>query len=228
MTIGTGILVSTILLIIYFVSKERKWKVIGKFILLLLFFAGTVAAAIWGYSLYDTRVQVLNSLSGVKLGMSEVNVTLLKGPPDSVVGEDNDNVRKVLVYEEFDDINYYVIIDGESGSLIVTHICSRDYADKVFGLGKHSTEAAIVEKLGSPDFTSIESSGTKKIISYPEWNIAFEIKKGSATQVCVFSKSRMSYKTEHPNTYCPPDDPLGLYEGNESCTSKEEDIGTKK
>ncbi len=87
MTIGDGIFWSTVLILlsaaIYQISIRKKWKLVGKMVALLLLFGVVGGAAIWGWYSYNNRPSPVAELNGIRLGMSPVEVKLVKGPPSN-------------------------------------------------------------------------------------------------------------------------------------------------
>lgn len=86
----------------------------------------------------------------------------------------------------------------ENDKLVVTRICSSSYRDDVLDLGVYDSERKIINKLGEPITTSINSKGLAKVINYPQWNIAFELEKEKVTNTCIFSSEEgISYINEY-------------------------------
>lgn len=202
MTIGEGIFWSTIVIVVFvsivLLSKYGKWKIFFKCFSVLLGLGGVISLGVWAFSKYENRPQKMNSLNGIHLGMSLVDVTLAKGKPDDESDFDPtpDGFRKFLLYGNFQDSYTYAILRGPKESMIVTDVCDKGGYGRVLGFSKFSSEQSIVEKLGEPSNISINEKGTEKILSFEQWNAAFEIAKGSVVKVCVTSWPQMRYSKE--------------------------------
>lgn len=202
MTIGEGIFWSTIVIVMFvsivLLSKYGKWKTFFKCFSVLLGLGGAISLGVWGFLQYENRPQKMDSLNGIHLGMSEVDVTLAKGEPDdqSEFDPTPDGFRKFLLYGNFKESYTYAILRGSKESMIVTDVCDKGGYGRVLGFSKYSSEKSLIEKLGEPSNISINDKGTEKILSFEQWNAAFEIAKGSVIKVCVTSRPQMRYSTE--------------------------------
>lgn len=196
MTIGTAIFLSTTLLVVAFaihqISKHGKWMAISKW---AAGFSAVVALAVIGFvqwDSYDRRPQPPqpeDTLHGVRLGMSAVDVKLAKGLPEFV--SDDGHLwnfhpdRELTVAVMFDD--------SPPESKVVKAVCADTSRSIVLGVTSFDSEDAIVRRLGSPSSTSIAGSGLSKYISYKSYNAAFELEKGRVKEVCITSEGAMTY-----------------------------------
>ena len=203
MTIGEGILWSTLILVafasILLLTKHKRWRAFFKGFGIFVVVCALIAIAIWAYYKYEERPQLMTSLNGINLGMKEVDITLTKGKPDEVskIEPATDGFKKWLVYKSYDDSYTYVILRGPKDSMVATNICDSGGYGRVLGFGKYSSEKDIVKKLGEPSNISINEEGTEKILSYPKWNAAFEFEKGNVKTVCVTDRPNVRYSTEY-------------------------------
>ena len=203
MTVGEGILWSTVLVLsftsIVLLTKHKRWRTFWKAVALFLILGSVVGVVIWLYLQYQDRPQVMASLNGINLGMSEVEITLAKGEPDQISELDplDDGFRKFLLYKGSLNDYTYAILRGPEGAMSVTAICDKGGYGKVLGFGDYTSEKRLVEKLGAPASTSINKEGTEKLLTYPQWNAAFEIAKGSVIKVCVTSREEVRYSEEY-------------------------------
>lgn len=203
MSVGDGIFWSTIIIVVFIgiilISKAHKWGTFLKVLGVLIILSLLALASFWLYTKYENRPQVVSSLNGVSLGMSEIEVTLAKGKPNEF-SESNESKKltKGLKYNGYTDSYTLVLLDGPTkNSYVVNTICDNRGYGKVLGLGNYSSEKDIYEKLGKPSYISIYKDGTLKLITYPEWNVAFEISKGQVDEVCVTSRSEFRYNEEY-------------------------------
>ena len=208
MSIGEGILWSTIIIIVFvsiiLITKNRRWMTFLKVFMALVIVGAVIGLAIWLYQKYEARPQVVTELSGISLGMREVDVTLIKGKPDKTIDARNrgeDDSRKILLYKLYGGDRIVVVLDGPEDQRVVNVICVRGGYEGVLGFNSYSYEKEIVETLGEPKTVSIDSAGTDKMISYPRWNAAFEITKGKVLEVCITDKDNgLVYTQEYSNT----------------------------
>lgn len=202
MTIGEGIFWSTIVAVLFasilLLTKHKKWKAFRKVAGGIVALALVSGASIWAYLRYEDRPQEAFELNGVQLGMSEVEITLAKGAPDDVSELEPipDGFRKILLYNGYESFTY-VILRGPEQSMIAVDICDKGGFGRVQGFGEFSSEESILKKLGRPDFTSVNEQGTAKLLTYSQWNAAYELEKGSVVRVCVTSQPQMKYATEY-------------------------------
>jgi len=156
MTVGDGIFWSTIILVIFasvvLITKSKRWKAFFKVFAIAVMLGIVVGVGFWGYAKYENRPQVMSSLNGIQLGMSEVDVTLQKGEPDQILELDPtpDGIRKFLLFKGSSDSYTYAILRGKKDAMIVTDVCDKGGYGRVLGFGEYSSEEAIIEKLGKP------------------------------------------------------------------------------
>lgn len=211
MTIGEGIFWSTVIIVafasIVLLTKYKRWRAFFKVLAVIVAVGAALGISGWLYYQYDNRPQIVTTLNGISLGMSEVDVTLQKGKPDQVSELDpiEDGYRKFLLYKGFSDAYTYTILRGQKESMVVTDICDKGGYGRVLGFGEYSSEEDVVEKLGKPSNVSVNEKGTEKILSYQKWNAAFEVAQGAVTKVCVTNQPAMRYSIE----YGEPSEPAG-------------------
>ena len=205
MTLGTGIVVSTCLVLafiaIYLVSKHHKWKLVFKLLGGLIVIGAIAGVGIWFYLEQENKPKVATELAGIKLGMPLVDITLSKGKPDVTSdleeSEETDNFfTQTLEYKNSSDSTLYIYLNGMKDSLKVFRICDFNSSSRVLDFNKYSYEEKIVEKLGNPSAVSIQADGNRKVISYPQWHAAFEIEKGKVITACV-TKNVITYIDEY-------------------------------
>ncbi len=164
---------------------------------MLILFIGIVSGAIWGYFEYENQLALATELNGIELGMTELEITLAKGAPTRKLDTNDNDDRKYLIYGKALTTATVAILKEHEGKFRVTDICDRGGYGDVLGFNIFSTEDAIVSKLGEPSSTSINETGTSKIINYPKWNAAFEIAQHRVVKTCVTSRVERRYATEY-------------------------------
>jgi hypothetical protein len=217
MTLGSGILWSTILVLlavtIYLVSVRNKWKTVAKLFGVLILGAAFIGGATWGWYAYQNRPQVVTELGGIRLGMTQLDVKLLKGAPTtaSEIEEQKDHSEDdegkkgqrfklswLFGGDESSGTSLKIVFYGATrDDLRVAIVCETGGYSTPLGLGRFSSEEDIVKRLGSPSTESIDSQGLRKVISYRQWKTAYEIEKGSVEAVCVAASGRVRYSDEY-------------------------------
>jgi len=238
MTLGEGIFWSTVLILVAFflyqVSVKRKWKTVGKVFAILVLVGALIGGGFWGWNVYESRPRIMGELGGVRLGMSPVEVKLLKGVAtqgDEVVelekmttftpkqlriieevrarmardkqGERDDDkkFKMTWVYKQSEYSDEHLIIrftGDEQNALRTSTICESGGYNRIFGLNTYYLyEESVIKKLGTPSHESISSDGLKKMISYEQWKVAFEIEKNHVISWCVTESGKMTYTNEY-------------------------------
>ncbi|MDP1568787.1 MAG: hypothetical protein Q8L86_02185 [Vicinamibacterales bacterium] len=207
MSVGSGIFFSTVLVLlvvgVYHVTTRRKWALVGKVCAGVVLLLATVVAGGWAWSSYKARPVVVEELEGVRLGMTTVEVKLLKGAPnnDATASPETRDGKSSLFWwfkESHSDKALTVLFTGPSpDALAAVIVCDQTGSSRVFGLGRYSSEADITAKLGQPTRASISSDGLAKLVSYNRWNVAFGMAKGSVTEVCISSTGAVVFTDEH-------------------------------
>ena len=203
MTLGTGLVWSTILILvgssIYQISIRKKWRLIGKIFAAVTLVIGIVAAGIWGYVYWQQQPYIVTELNSVELGMTPVEVTLTKGRPAIVLDENKYQHVWGFKRYEFSDIDTVVIFRGnDPTTMSASAICARhDNYSKLLGIGNYHTENDIIAKFGEPTHISINDKGTSKYISYKQWNVAYEITQNRVSEQCISSTGKMTYRHEY-------------------------------
>lgn len=206
MTLGSGIFVSTLLLVLVFAlwqaTKHRKWKTIGKAAAVLIAAAIVIAMASWGWYVYANRPQVQRELEGIALGATQLDVQLMKGKPTRELTTEagSKDVRWIFFDnpEREDEYTFVLFREDESThALNVSIVCRHAVYLSLLGFGSYTKEPAIVAKLGEPTNTSIRADGLAKTISFNQWKTSFEFEKGSMTGVCISDSGKVRYSDEH-------------------------------
>lgn len=199
MSLGAGILWSTIILVtfasVYLISRAKKWLLVGKIFALIVVVSAAVYLGTWAWRNYKDRPQTVSELGGVSIGMKPVEIKLALGEPSyDTTAQASD--RREMVFSK-NSGKLFVIFEIVDGNELAKIICSTDYRDEVFGLGKYDTEKRILRKLGTPVATSVNASGLGKMISYPKWKVSFEVEKGAVTSVCISKDGTVNFVDEY-------------------------------
>ncbi len=181
-----------------FVTQKKKWRLVGKIIGGLVVLCIAIGLAIWGWNAYKGRPQPVDALGSISLGMTPVEVTLALGEPNNTNPNDVSDGHRRYLYMEYGTLEYFIkFSDAASSSEHVQAVCSGDYNNGVFGLSKYSSQKDVIKKLGNPISQSIHKDELRKMISYPEWKVSYEIEKGDVVSVCVSENGDMQYLEEY-------------------------------
>ena len=199
MSTGESLIIIVILLGlgfgIYKIHQKKKWKLVGKFASVIIGIILLISAGFYINNVYKNRPQEVSSLAGISLGMKKVDVTVKKGKPD--LENMNKEGETTLYYKGYSGIIKNVIsLDSKNE---VYRICSFEYSDEVFGLGVYDSLENIIKKLDEPQGKSINKDGTKMILTYPQYNVAFQIYEGNIDMTCVTTQEKISFFEEYLN-----------------------------
>jgi hypothetical protein len=210
MTLGTGVVLSTLLIIaavgIYQISVRGKWKIVGRVVGILLLCIGVLAGIGWGWYSYANRPSAAQELEGVRLGMTPVQVTLARGEPTkkSETAKDKDGeIRVGWTYQDTgttDEWTLVMFFGRSENELKASIVCRRGGYTTLHGLGRFNSEGDVLNKLGQPTNESIHKSGLSKIISFASLKTAYTITKGQVSEVCVTDTGAVTYADEYAST----------------------------
>lgn len=203
MTIGTGIFLSTILVLIalgvYRISKAGMWRIVGKWVAGAVFLCVLAAVGLWGWNEYQGRPQAVDSLDGVRLGMSQLDLKLAKGKAEELL-DDHGKPANMWLYKPSQNSSTALTVHftGDNPEdLRVAIVCEEGGYSKLLGLGRFNSEADVVGKLGTPSSSSIHAGGLNKMISYSAYKVAYHIEKGAVKEVCITSTGKLAFTEEY-------------------------------
>ena len=170
-------------------SSKRYTPRTSKILAGLVVLSFLVAIAIF---LTYERFWPVHQLEGLRLGMSEVDVTLALGKrPDAVKASAYGN-RRELVFSGGPELHF-----ASSGTASALYrICSSGppYELEIYD---DTTEKEILRRFGAPSFVSVSNDGTTKISSFERSNLAFEFRQDKILKACVSSKMPVRYGDEY-------------------------------
>jgi hypothetical protein len=189
----TILILSGIGFLFYKIHQKKKWKLLGKIILTIFVISLLISAGFYFYNRYENRPQEVNSLADISIGMKKVDVTIKKGKPDTEHVSEEGVLS--LYYKDYSGtIKMFLNINSDNE---VYRICSFQSSDNVLGLGKWDSLEEVIKKLGEPQEKSINKEGTSMIITYPQYNVAFEIIEGNVNMTCVTTQEKMGFTEEY-------------------------------
>ena len=202
MTLGSALILITFILLtvagVYYVTKHKRWRLIGKIAVVILLIAILIGLGTWGWYQYQDRPQVVNSVGDVSLGMTPVEVTLAIGKPKvNLEGAEEDTDLRYIYLNYSDEIDYFVRFSNESDEYRAVVICSSNYLREILGFSKYDSESKVIKKLGEPTSISVREDGLEKMISYKQWKAAFGIEQGDVETVCATESGEVKYIKEN-------------------------------
>lgn len=205
MTLGSGIFWSTVLILVVLgvrlISAKKKWRLVSKIVGGLILAIAAVVAGLNRWDAYQKRPRVVDELAGVRLGMTPVEVKLAKGAPDQQEDQPGDKgdlgQRWLFGTREYDEKLGVLFYGKSEDSLRVSIVCLRDSYRELLGIGRFSSEADLISKLGQPSGTSIAKDGLQKLVSFERWKVAYEIAKGQVSQICISETGSVSFVDEY-------------------------------
>jgi hypothetical protein len=203
MTIGTGIFLSTLLVIaavaVRMISLHRKWKLVGRVAAVLLAVCIVLGGIVylWQYirSLPPAPSEA-TELAKVRLGMTPTDVTLMLGEPDEKTEPTIQNGEVRFQFNYTSPEVHVTFYGTDKYHAMVSIVCASDPSTKLLGFDSSSTEDLIIRRLGKPSTVSIARNGLSKIDSYSKWKAAFVLSKATVVQMCATSSGRVVFGEE--------------------------------
>lgn len=197
MSLGDGIALSTALIVIalgiYYFTERQKWTTIGKLFGVAALFFATISVCFWVYEKFESRPKVMTEFSGVFLGMTPEDVTVVRGEP-IFRGDGLEHGFFMFAYRinserYFDDTLFFE--PNDLGDLHLTMICDKRFP-RIFGIDGDSTQKDLVRRLGTPSNEKIDNDGLEKRVAYDSWNVEFTIRRNYIAEVCIKSFAGLS------------------------------------
>ena len=198
MSVGAGIVWSTLLILlaigVWRVADNRKRKLLGRAVACLMVMSGLMSLATDGWSKpKKSRPQAPTELAGVRLGMTPAEVTVALGKPTTEEGPSESDAgetrRAALRYSyTIPNDNEYaleIVFYTDANGLRADIVCELGGYSSALGFNNGARELGVVRKLGRPDITSISADRRAKLISYPQWKVAYLVKRSKVNGVCI-------------------------------------------
>jgi len=185
MTIGTGIFLSTFLVVIlalYGITKDRwSWKkIITRTILLFVSIGVISGAGFWGYNKHQSRAILQTGFAGIKLSDSKADVLLKRGKPEDMLQANEVEYPVIFFYPDVEvKINNNKVINISQSDTDIHH-------RKVSGLGIGSAYNEIIDKFGKPTSTHISEDNLRETLEYENYNLTFAMEKKTVVTIQVF------------------------------------------
>lgn len=172
-------------------ARKSVWKLILKILFIIILIPIVISVLVLSYQWYQDLPRKTDQLGTISIGMKTVDVTLKLGKPDDETTNDAGTLG--YTYKDYSGINYFIAFDENKS---VRRICTQNSYSEIMGLGVYDSKDTIIRKLGQPSSVSISSDGTRELISFSQYQVAFEIEKGSVKLACV-STTEMKYVDEY-------------------------------
>jgi hypothetical protein len=218
MSTGEGIVASTALLIATFfiwqITLHQKWKIVGKWVAITTATGLLVGTGLWQWKSRYGHVQASaisqlpeaqTELGDIRLNSTQLDLKLKKGKPNQISESTENDGRAAWKYSSRfrDDPELTVIFDKDNeakNQSLVAIICAEGGALSLLGIKEFANEASIRTKLGDPTDISIRIDGLAKMISYKQWNAAFQLEEDSVRAVCISNSGKVRFGEEYkPN-----------------------------
>lgn len=164
-------------------SIPRSFRVL----IILVAILAPIAVAYWWIAL---RTPPLESLSILKLGMTETEVSLAYGSKPTCPSEDTAD-HKTMTYTASCGVSASLLRQPD-GQFVVYRICSTLFWPD--GFGPLFNEEKVISKIGKPSFVSVHKSATRKFSSFPDYNLAIEFRASRAEEWCVVNPAYLPIK----------------------------------
>ena len=206
MSTGEGIVLSTILVLLFlaifftlrWISNRHLWLFVA---CLLGGCSVLVGVGMWGWHMYQERPEnqgKMYELEKIRLGMSPLEVKLQRGEPIELPRELGQSRRW-----QYGETEITFSRNNET-TMEVWLICASNTYTEALTLGTYDSEERLLAKLGPWPHESINASGLSRLVSYPHWNVGYELTKGSITAVCVYDaegKTFLTYSEEYDRKF---------------------------
>ena len=144
---------------------------------------------------YFNEVEI-STIDGVSLGMSPVEVTLLKGQAENSsekINKIHDDLYHLRWNYDFINIDF---IGPNENDLKTSRVCGTPIHASINNIVGISTEKEVNLFFGKPDHISIHKDGLSKWISYEKYNAAFEVEKENIIYSCL-DEDYIAYEEEY-------------------------------
>ena len=176
-----------------FIKKEtvKKYTKYFFYTLLSITLIGIILAlVIPAYDNYIVKNQTIEKMAGLRLGLSQEEVKLLKGKPTIIDKiEDHDGFYTLYWYYGYPSGKYLAITFSgtDKDNLVTSMICGHPDDMPIEGIWHANSvyENVFYETFGKPEYIDVSKDRLSKWISYPKLNAAFEMKDNSARSVCL-------------------------------------------
>ena len=193
MTLGDGILASTVLVLL----SIAVWQLAGR--LKFLFTLRNIAVAVGlsclatlvftGWQRYEQRPKKPDDVRNITLDMTLADVGVELGKPaDTKISRDNKYITHLWNYES-EDLSFFVAYDSNNKKVVA--MCEQSPRLHT-PFGYKLTQKEIIETLGEYASASYTKDQLKKRINFPSFNVAFYVEGGVIIAYCVSEAAKIA------------------------------------
>ena len=193
MTLGDGILASTVLVLL----SIAIWQIVGR--LKFLFTLRNIAVAValsclatlgfMAWQRYEQRPKKPDEVRNITLGMTQADVLVELGKPSDPKIRNNEKHITDLWNYESEDLSFYVAYDSDNKKVVA--MCEQSPRLQT-PFGYKMTQKDITEKLGEYASASYTKNQLMKRIDFPNFNVAFYVQGGLITAYCVSEDAKIA------------------------------------
>jgi apolipoprotein N-acyltransferase len=193
MTLGDGILASTVLVLL----SIAIWQIAGS--LKFLFTLRNIAVAVglsclamlgfMGWQRYEQRPKKPDEVRNITLGMTQADVLVELGKPSDQKIKNNEKYITDLWNYESENLSFIVAYDSGNKKAVV--MCEQSPRLQT-PFGYKMTQKDITEKLGEYASASYTKDQLKKRINFPSFNVAFYVEGGVIIAYCVSEAAKIA------------------------------------
>ena len=133
--------------------------------------------------------------------MTPAEVTVALGRPTTEEGaseSDAGETRRAALrysYTIRNDNEYAleIVFYTDANGLRADVVCELGGYSSALGFSNGAREWGVVRKLGRPDVTSISADRRAKLISYPQWKVAYLVKRSKVNGVCISGSGTIKF-----------------------------------
>lgn len=197
MTLGTGIFLSTLLIILvtlYGLTRERwNWKkIISRTFIALVSIGVFVAGSIWGFSTYQNRAVVHTEFSDIKLSHTQSDLRFIKGSPHT----EDENIW--LYRDKFDNEHELVVIFIENNIRAIIYVGDCSYCNEISGLGIGDSYKKVINKYGGPSAISTSEDELERLLSFEKYNVFFQFRENRVNAFGIYNKEYGDMEFKNP------------------------------
>lgn len=172
-------------------------RVIGNLVRWAIAVPAVFGLGIWGavslLQWLEDRPVFVSEYDDIAIGMTPIEVTLLKGKPDS---EQEATLIVDFWKQSFTYSGYrskvWVFFEGQTQeTLSVWRVCEAGPSprNEVIGIAGGDREESVIRHLGAPDKESIDFRGLRKSSIFSKYNLVIGFEKAKVDSICVGTTS---------------------------------------
>lgn len=173
---------------IYIATKDRwRWKkiILWPFVTLVL-----IAGGLWTYNTIEERPKSQTSFWEIPLGATKGDVKFLKGAPNVVPKEKDQDTWEYLTEDktlkQWDHVYRIGFQDGKVWLIEYFGSPSRTYGPGIQGVDIGDSLEKITQKFGPPSHVSASKDELSRVFSFNKYQVAFELKENRVIGYGVF------------------------------------------